>query len=41
MKPQIKAIYISVKNMDRAVKFYEDLFETPERHQERSKDNFQ
>ena len=28
MKPRIKAIYISVKNMDRAVKFYEDLFET-------------
>jgi predicted enzyme related to lactoylglutathione lyase len=26
MKPQIKAIYVAVKNMDRAVKFYEDIF---------------
>lgn len=26
MKPQIKAIYIAVKDMDRAVKFYEDIF---------------
>ncbi|MBD3244966.1 MAG: hypothetical protein GF335_03160 [Candidatus Moranbacteria bacterium] len=29
MKPQIKAIYLSVKNMKRAVKFYEDIFDTP------------
>ncbi len=27
MKPQIKAIYVAVKNMDRAVKFYEDIFD--------------
>ena len=27
MKPQIKAIYISVKNMNRAVKFYEEIFD--------------
>jgi len=27
MKPQIKAIYIAVKNMNRAVKFYEDVFD--------------
>ncbi|MBW2987648.1 VOC family protein [Candidatus Woesearchaeota archaeon] len=27
MKPQIKAIYIAVKDMDRAIKFYEDIFE--------------
>jgi len=27
MKPQIKAIYVSVKNMNRAVKFYEDIFD--------------
>ncbi len=27
MKPQIKAIYITVKDMDRAVKFYEDIFD--------------
>ena len=26
MKPQIKAIYLSVKDMGRAVKFYEDIF---------------
>jgi predicted enzyme related to lactoylglutathione lyase len=26
MKPQIKAIYVAVKNMDRAVKFYDDIF---------------
>ena len=27
MKPQIKAIYVSVKNMNRAVKFYEEIFD--------------
>jgi len=27
MKPQIKAIYVAVQNMDRAVKFYEDIFD--------------
>jgi len=27
MRPQIKAMYLSVKNMDRAVKFYEDIFD--------------
>jgi len=27
MKPQIKAIYICVKDMDRAVKFYEGIFD--------------
>jgi predicted enzyme related to lactoylglutathione lyase len=27
MKPQIKAIYICVKDMDRAVKFYEEIFD--------------
>ena len=27
MKPQIKAIYVSVKNMSRAVKFYEEIFD--------------
>jgi len=27
MKPQIKAIYLSVENMERAIKFYEDIFE--------------
>jgi predicted enzyme related to lactoylglutathione lyase len=27
MIPQIKAIYIAVKDMNRAVKFYEDIFE--------------
>ena len=27
MKPQIKAIYVSVKDMDRAVKFYEEIFD--------------
>jgi predicted enzyme related to lactoylglutathione lyase len=27
MKPQIKAIYITVKDMNRAVKFYEDVFD--------------
>jgi len=27
MKPQIKSIYVAVKNMDRAVKFYEDIFD--------------
>ncbi len=27
MKPQIKAIYVAVKDMDRAVKFYEDIFD--------------
>lgn len=27
MKPQIKAIYITVKDMNRAVKFYEDIFD--------------
>jgi predicted enzyme related to lactoylglutathione lyase len=26
MKSQIKAIYVAVKDMDRAVKFYEDIF---------------
>lgn len=26
MKPQIKAIYLAVKDMDRAVKFYEEIF---------------
>ena len=26
MKPQIKAMYIAVHDMDRAVKFYEDIF---------------
>jgi predicted enzyme related to lactoylglutathione lyase len=26
MKPQIKALYITVKDMSRAVKFYEDIF---------------
>ncbi len=28
MKPQIKAIYITVKDMNRAVRFYEDIFDT-------------
>jgi len=27
MKPQIKAIYVAVRDMDRAVKFYEDIFD--------------
>ena len=27
MKPQIKAIYIAVKDMNRAIKFYESIFE--------------
>lgn len=27
MKPQIKAIYVAVQDMDRAVKFYEDIFD--------------
>jgi len=27
MKPQIKAIYITVKDMNRAVKFYEEIFD--------------
>ncbi len=27
MKPQIKAVYVAVEDMDRAVKFYEDIFE--------------
>ncbi len=27
MKPQIKAIYMSVKDMQRAVKFYEEIFD--------------
>ncbi|MCK5413551.1 MAG: hypothetical protein KAI57_04225 [Candidatus Pacebacteria bacterium] len=27
MKPQIKAIYLSVKNMKRAVEFYEEIFD--------------
>jgi len=27
MKPRIKAIYTTVKDMDRAVKFYEDIFD--------------
>lgn len=27
MKPQIKAIYVAVQDMDRAVKFYADIFE--------------
>jgi len=27
MKPQIKAIYVTVEDMDRAVKFYEDIFD--------------
>ena len=27
MKPQIKAIYVAVKDMDRAVKFYEEIFD--------------
>ncbi len=27
MKPQIKAIYVAVKDMDRAVKFYEGIFD--------------
>ena len=27
MKPQIKAIYVAVKDMDRVVKFYEDIFD--------------
>ena len=27
MKPQIHAIYVSVEDMDRAVTFYEDIFE--------------
>ncbi len=27
MKPQIKALYLSVKDMQRAVRFYEDVFE--------------
>ena len=26
MKPQVKAIYVAVQDMDRAVKFYEDVF---------------
>lgn len=26
MKPQIKALYLSVKDMQRAVKFYEEIF---------------
>ena len=28
MKPQIKAIYVAVQDMNRAIKFYEDIFET-------------
>ncbi len=28
MKPQLNAIYLTVKDMDRAVKFYEDVFGT-------------
>lgn len=28
MKPKINAIYVAVKDMDRAVKFYEDIFDT-------------
>jgi len=35
MKPQIKSIYVAVKDMDRAVKFYEDIFDV----QASSKDN--
>ena len=27
MKPQLNAIYVAVKDMDRAVKFYEDIFD--------------
>jgi len=27
VKPQIKALYVAVKNMDRAVKFYEEIFD--------------
>ena len=27
MKPQIKALYVAVKDMNRAVKFYEEIFE--------------
>jgi len=27
MKPQIKAMYVAVKDMDRAIKFYEDIFD--------------
>ncbi|MCD6398826.1 MAG: VOC family protein [Candidatus Aenigmarchaeota archaeon] len=27
MKPQIKAIYVAVQDMGRAVKFYEDIFD--------------
>jgi predicted enzyme related to lactoylglutathione lyase len=27
MKPQIKAMYVAVIDMDRAVKFYEDIFD--------------
>ncbi len=27
MKPRIKAIYVAVQDMDRAVKFYEDVFD--------------
>ncbi len=27
MKPQIKAMYVAVKDMDRAVKFYEGIFD--------------
>ena len=26
MKPQIKAIYVAIEDIDRAVKFYEDIF---------------
>ena len=26
MKPQIKALYVAVRDMDRAVKFYEEIF---------------
>lgn len=27
MKPQIKALYVAVKDMDRAVNFYEEIFD--------------
>ncbi|HED38528.1 MAG TPA: hypothetical protein ENI76_09850 [Ignavibacteria bacterium] len=41
MKPRIKAIYITVKDMDRAVKFYEDIFDIEVSSKDKRRSSFE